>query len=132
LPVVYEIDSCPGPIVLDHPRCVAFCRVGPGYFEGPKKVLGGSTHLLFMIDMFTKRIETRTLAKIVSNQAVSYVQDIIFYFGVPNSIITDNGTRFTEEKFLDLYYYNNIRVNWAAVAHLCTNEQVEGANGLIL
>jgi hypothetical protein len=36
---------------------------------------------------------------------------------VPNSIITDNDTQFTREKFLDFYDDNNIRVDWATVAH---------------
>jgi hypothetical protein len=40
---------------------------------------------------------------------------------VLNSVITDNGTQFTEEKFLDLCDDNNIHVDWAAVAHLRTN-----------
>jgi hypothetical protein len=63
---------------------------------------------------------------------VNFIQDIIFRFGVPNSIITDNNTQFTKENFLDFYYDNNIRVDWAVVAHPRTNGQVEHANGLIL
>jgi hypothetical protein len=41
---------------------------------------------------------------------------------VPNSIITNNGTQFTREKFLDFCDDNNIRVDWVVVAHPCTNE----------
>jgi hypothetical protein len=63
---------------------------------------------------------------------VDFIQDIIFHFGVLNSIITDNGTQFTEEKFLDFCDDNNIHVDKTAVAHLCTNGQVERANGMIL
>jgi hypothetical protein len=47
-----------------------------------------------MIDKFTKWIEARPLAKIGSMQIVNFIQDIIFRFRVPNSIITDNGTQF--------------------------------------
>jgi transposase InsO family protein len=90
------------------------------------------THLLVAIDKFTKWIEVRPLAKIGSKQAVSFIQNIIFYFGVPNSIITDNGTQFTGEKILDFCDDNNIQVDWATVSHLHTNGQVERANGLIL
>jgi hypothetical protein len=58
---------------------------------GPfKKALGGLTHLLVVVDKFTKWIEAKPLAKIGSKQAVNFIQDIIFYFRVPNSIITDN------------------------------------------
>jgi hypothetical protein len=100
---------------------------------GPfKKVPGGLTHLLVMIDKFTKWIEARPLTKIGSKQAVNFIQDIIFCFGVPNFIITDNDTQFTREKFLDFCDDNNIRVDWATVAHPRMNGLVEHANGLIL
>jgi transposase InsO family protein len=47
--------------------------------------------------------------------------NIIHRFGVPNSIITDNGTQFTGKKFLDFSEDHHIRVDWAAVAHPMTN-----------
>jgi hypothetical protein len=78
---------------------------------GPfKKAPEGLTHLLIVVDKFTKWIETKDLAKIGSKQAVDFIQDIIFCFGIPNSIITNNGTQFIGEKFLDLYDDNNIHV----------------------
>jgi hypothetical protein len=78
---------------------------------GPfKKAPEGLTHLLNAVDKFTKWIETKDLAKIGSKQAVDFIQDIIFCFGIPNSIITNNGTQFIGEKFLDLYDDNNIHV----------------------
>ena len=40
------------------------------------------------------------LHKIKSEQAALFFNDIVFRFGVPNSIITDNGTQFTGKKFL--------------------------------
>jgi transposase InsO family protein len=70
-----------------------------------------------MVDKFTKWIEARPEAKIGSKQVVSFVQHIVFHFGVPNSIITNNGTQFTREKFLNFCDDNNIRVEWAAVAY---------------
>ena len=47
--------------------------------------------------------------------------DIVHRFGVPNSIITDNGTQFNEKKFLRFYDEYHIRDNWATVAHPRTN-----------
>jgi hypothetical protein len=89
---------------------------------GPfKKVPGGFTHLLVAVDNFTKWIEARPVAKISSKQMVSFVQDIVFRFGVPNSIITNNGTQFTEENFLNFCDNNNIRIDWAAVAQPLMN-----------
>jgi hypothetical protein len=97
-----------------------------------KKAPGGFTHLLVAIDKFTKWIEARLVAKIGSKQMVSFVQDIVFCVGVPNSIIPDNDTQFTGEKLLNFCDDNNIRVDWAAVAHPHTNGWVEHANNMIL
>ena len=69
---------------------------------------------------------------IKSEQAMLFFLDIIHRFGVPNSIITDNSTQFTEKKFLRLCDEQHIRVDWATVAHPRTNGQVERANGLLL
>ena len=60
---------------------------------GPlQKAPRGYTHLLVAIDKFSKWIEVRPLNNIRSKQAVAFFTNIIHCFGVPNSIITDNGT----------------------------------------
>ena len=46
-----------------------------------------------------------------------FVLDIVHRFGVPNSIIIDNGTLFTGNKFLKFCDDYHIRVDWAAVVH---------------
>jgi transposase InsO family protein len=100
---------------------------------GPlRKVPRGYTHLLVTVDKFSKWIEARPITNLRAEQAVSFFTDIIHRFGVPNSIITDNGSQFTSRKFLEFCDKNHIRVDWAAVAHPQTNGQVERANGMIL
>ena len=60
---------------------------------GPlKRAPEGYTHLLVAVDKFTKWIEARPISVIKSEQAVLFFLDIIHRFGVPNSIIMDNGT----------------------------------------
>lgn len=60
---------------------------------GPMTIApGGFTYLLVAIDKFSKWIEARPITKIKSIQAVLFFTDIIHRFGLPNSIITDNGT----------------------------------------
>jgi transposase InsO family protein len=81
----------------------------------------GFTHFLVAIDKFSKWIEARPIGKIKSEQAVLFFTDIVFRFGVPNSIITDNGTQFTGKKFLIFCDSYHIRVDWSAVAHPQTN-----------
>jgi transposase InsO family protein len=100
---------------------------------GPlQKAPGGFSHLLVAIDNFSKWIEVRPLTSIRSEQAVAFFTNIIHRFGVPNSIITDNGTQFTSKKFLDFCEDHHIQVDWTAVAHPMTNGQVERANDMIL
>jgi ribonuclease HI len=79
---------------------------------GPlQKAPGGFMHLLVAIDKFSKWIEVRPLTSIRSEQAVAFFTNIIHRFGIPNSIITDNGTQFTGRKFLDFCEDHHIRVD---------------------
>jgi len=89
---------------------------------GPlQKAPEGFTHLLVAIYKFSKSIEVRPITRIKVEQAMLFFTDIIHQFGVPNSIITDNGTQFTGQKFLEFCDWHHIRVDWAAVAHPKTN-----------
>jgi ribonuclease HI len=100
---------------------------------GPlRKAPGGYTHLLVDINKFSKWVEVRPITNLRAEQAVTFFTDIIYRFGVPNSIITDNGSQFTGRKFLEFCDKFHIRVDWAAVAHPQTNIQVERANSMIL
>ena len=78
---------------------------------GPlKRAPRGYTHLLIAVDKFTKWIEARLIS-------VLFFLDIFHHFGVPNSIITNNGTQFTEKKFLRFYDEYHIQVDWATMVH---------------
>jgi transposase InsO family protein len=100
---------------------------------GPlRKAPRGYTHLLVVVNKLSKWIAARPITNLRAEQVVLFFTDIIHRFGVPNSIITDNGSQFTGRKFLELCDKNHIRVDWAAVAHPQTNGQVERANGMIL
>jgi transposase InsO family protein len=97
-----------------------------------RKAPGGYTHLLVAVDKFSKWIKARPLTNIRVELAVSFFTDIIHRFGVPNSIITENGSQFTSRKFLEFCDDHRIRVDWAAVARPQTNGLVERANNMIL
>jgi hypothetical protein len=56
----------------------------------------GYRFILVAVDIFTKWIEVRPVAKVTSEEAVKFMQDITHRFGVPNRIITDLGTTFTD------------------------------------
>ena len=56
--------------------------------------------MLVTIDKFTKWIEARLISTIKSKQAMLFFLDIVHHFGVPNSIIMNNGSQFTGKKTL--------------------------------
>jgi hypothetical protein len=67
---------------------------------GPfKKAKGGFTHIFVAIDKFIKWVEVKLAASIIVAKAVEFVREITYRFGLPNNIITDNGTQFTVREF---------------------------------
>jgi hypothetical protein len=93
---------------------------------------GGYRFILVAVDKFTKWIEVRPIAKVTSEEAAKFMQDITHCFGVPNKIITDLGTAFTGSAFWDFCEDNTIDVYYSSVAHPWCNGQVERANGMVL
>ena len=64
---------------------------------GPfKTARGGMTHLLVAMDKFTKWIEAKPIKKLNGLTAVTFIADITTRYGIPHSIITDNGTNFSK------------------------------------
>jgi transposase InsO family protein len=63
---------------------------------------------------------------------VEFISEIMYRFGVPNSIITDNVTQFTVREFRDFCDDTDIKVNYALVSHPQSNGQVKRSNGMIL
>ena len=79
---------------------------------GPfKKAPMGFTHLIVAVDKFTKWIKAKPITKLKSTEATTFFHDILYRFGVPNSIITNNGTQLTREPFLQFCEDFNIRVD---------------------
>jgi transposase InsO family protein len=100
---------------------------------GPfKTARGGMTHLLVVVDKFTKWIEARPIKKLDGPTAVTFIKDITVRYGIPHSIITDNGTNFAKGALARFCAAQGIRLDLASVAHPQSNGQVERANGLIL
>jgi hypothetical protein len=63
---------------------------------GPlREAPGGFTHLLVVVDKFSKWIEARHIVNVSSEEAVAFFTNIIYRFGIPNTLITNNETQFT-------------------------------------
>ena len=97
-----------------------------------KTAHGGMTHLLIVVDKFTKWIEAKPIKKLNGLTAVTFITDITTRYAVPHSIITDNGTNFAKGALACFCATQGIRLDLASVAHPQSNVQVERANGLIL
>jgi hypothetical protein len=53
-------------------------------------------HLLVAVDKFTKWVEAKPIRKLDGKTALKFVKDIVVRFGIPHSIITDNGTNLSQ------------------------------------
>jgi transposase InsO family protein len=70
----------------------------------------------------------------VTNQeettAVKFFESITCRYGVPNSIITDNGTNFTTGKFQEFAKKLGIQIKYASVAHPKSMGRLKKQTGL--
>ncbi|XP_020182662.1 uncharacterized protein [Aegilops tauschii subsp. strangulata] len=72
------------------------------------------------------------LLDIHQGESVRFIKDIAVRCGMPNNIITDNGTNFAKGALKQYCSVSGIHLDLASVAHPQSNGQVERANGLIL
>ena len=85
---------------------------------GPFKTApGGYTHLLEAVDKFTKWVEAKPIKKLDGATAANFLWGIISRFGIPHSIITDNGTNLSQGEVEEYYDQHGIRLDLASVAH---------------
>jgi transposase InsO family protein len=68
------------------------------------------------------------VVNITKASATTFLKSIVCRFGVPNRIITDNGTPFTSQYFQEYYEDIGIQLCFTSVAHPRSNAQVERAN----
>lgn len=116
----------------DYPLTWPFAAWGL-YMVGPLQTgASGFTHLLGVVDKFTKWIEAKPIEKLDSATAIQSITEIIFRFGVPHNIITANASNFDSDEFREFCYTHGTRVDYASVAHPQSNGQAERANGLVL
>jgi transposase InsO family protein len=88
--------------------------------------------LYVAIDKFTKWLEATPVVKINKQSIVKFINSIICIFGVPNRIITNNGSQFTSGAFQGYCDDLGIQICYASPAHPESNGQVERANAEIL
>ena len=89
--------------------------------------------LIVAVDYFTKWIEAKPLATITAQQVQQFIcKDIICRYGVPHTIIIDNGQEFIDKELDKFYTDLGIKHVTSFVVHPQTNGQAEAANKVIL
>lgn len=85
--------------------------------------------VIVAIDHFSKWVEAIAVSTITPEKVIDFVWDhIVTRYGVPNDIISDNGSQFTSEKFRKFCEGLKIRNRFSSVAHPQTNGQTERMN----
>nr|KYP75885.1 Transposon Ty3-I Gag-Pol polyprotein [Cajanus cajan] len=95
-------------------------------------VKGQLKFLLVAIDYFTKWIEACPLAKITVENVQKFTwKSIICRFGIPHSLVTDNGRQFITQSFENFLQELGIKHFPTSVEHPQTNGQAKAANKVI-
>jgi hypothetical protein len=84
---------------------------------------GWHVYMLVVVDKFTKWVEVAPVTTQESTSAINFIKSIIFRFGVPHSIITDNGTNFTSKEFKNYCESMGIKLKFASVEHPKTKDK---------
>ncbi|XP_072054289.1 uncharacterized protein [Arachis hypogaea] len=102
----------------------------PGHFPvGPRQV----KYLIVDIDYYTKGVETKPLASISSANYRKFLwRQVLTRFGIPEVVISDNGTQFADKKFGEFLSGLGVKQKFSSVEYLQTNYQVKAANKVIL
>lgn len=94
-------------------------------YAGPMK----SDYYFIVTDSYSKWPEVFRTKTITSEFTISKLREIFARFGLPEVIVSDNGTQFTSEIFGEFVSRNGIRHIVTAVAHPATNGAAENAVG---
>ncbi|CAL9012379.1 unnamed protein product, partial [Prunus brigantina] len=93
---------------------------------------GQVKYAVVAVDYFTKWAEAEALATITAARIETFVwQNIVCRFGIPNTIVTDNGRQFDNAKFKQFCSNLKIKLCFASPAHPQSNGQVEAVNKII-
>ena len=85
--------------------------------------------LLVAIDYFTKWVEVEALATIIETKVQNFVwKNIVCRFGIPRTIISDNGRQFDSQAFRSFRSNLGIRNKYSSPGHPQANGQTEVTN----
>ncbi|CAJ2666715.1 unnamed protein product [Trifolium pratense] len=97
------------------------------------KGLYQNRYLIVAVDYFTKWVEAEPLSDITSLRILRFFKrNMLARFGIPQVVVTDNGTQFTDKDFQAFLVALGTKQHFTSVEHPQTNGQAEAANRVIL
>ena len=85
------------------------------------------------IDYFTKWVEAIPLKTVTSKNMIDFVREhIVYHFGIPQTITTDQGTMFTSEEFMDFATSMGIKLLNSSPYYAQANGQAEASNRIMI
>ncbi|GAV70230.1 rve domain-containing protein [Cephalotus follicularis] len=110
-----------------------FAQWGMDFIEPLPMASGQRKFLIVAVDYFTKWVEAEPLAIITEKNTESFVwKSIICRFGVPRTIVSDNGKQFDCQTFRDFCKEWRIKHRLTSVAYPQSNGQAEVINREII
>nr|XP_011457439.1 PREDICTED: uncharacterized protein LOC105349449 [Fragaria vesca subsp. vesca] len=93
---------------------------------------GQYKYAIVVVDYCTKWVEAELLSRITTENVKNFLMKNIYCkFGIPETIVTDNGTQFNNPKLIEFAEGMGTRMLFASVAYPKTNGQVEAVNKII-
>jgi hypothetical protein len=77
-------------------------------------------------------VEVEPMCTIPVRSAVKFICGLVYCFGVPNHIITDNSSQFTSELFWEYCASAGIKICFASITYPRNNGQAEHANAKVI
>jgi hypothetical protein len=93
----------------------------------------GHKFVLLATDYFTKWVEAIPLKKVTSENMIEFVKEhIIYRFGIPQTITTDQGTQFTSSEFRDFAESMGVKLLNSSPYYAQANGQAEASNKIMI
>ena len=80
---------------------------------------------LIVIDSYSKWLEIFRMTRISAASTISQLRRLFATFGIPEHVVTDNGTQFMSEEFQDFLQKNHIKHTPTPVGHPASNGMAE-------
>ena len=77
---------------------------------------------LVLVDSYSKYIDVGPMSTAISTTTIRMLRTDFATFGLPEHIVTDNGSQFTSQEFKEFLHENGILHTLTSPGHPATNE----------